>query len=87
MRSVCLHDSTVSQNVNSFHPCFWTHLGLKYTRLTKFIPKLDPRIFMDSLDKSAFYKYVISRNKLAQIGKVYSIGLVVHYQLVEETTC
>ena len=40
-------------------PCFWTHLGLKYSRLPKFIQKIDrnarmSRIFMDSLDKSAF---------------------------------
>ena len=31
-----------------------------------------PRIFMDSVDKSAFYIYVISRNKMAQLGKGYS---------------
>ena len=31
-----------------------------------------PRIFMDSVDKSVFYIYVISRNKLARLGKGYS---------------
>ena len=54
-----------------------THLGLKYSRLTKFIQKIDPnsrmpRIFMDSVDKLTFYIYVISRNKLAWLDKSYT---------------
>ena len=39
-----------------FSSIFGTHLGFKYSRLTKFIQKIDPnvrmpRIFMDSVDK------------------------------------
>ena len=46
-------------------------------RLTKCIQKIYPnsrmpRIFTDSVDKSAFYIYVISRNKLAGLGKCKS---------------
>ena len=42
---------------------FWGFLGLKYSRLSKFIQKIDsnarmPRIFVDSVDKSAFYIYI-----------------------------
>ena len=58
---------------------FLDSFGLKYSRLNIFIQKIDPnskmpRTFMDSVDKSAFtYTYVISRNKLARLGKGYSI--------------
>ena len=53
-------------------------MGLKYSRLSKFIQKIDPnsrmpRIFMDSLDKSAFYIYVNSRNILERLDAVYSM--------------
>ena len=42
-----------------------------------------PRIFTDSVDKSAFYIYVISRNKLPGLGKGYSnLHLVVPKYLV-----
>ena len=39
---------------------FLNSFGLKYSRLTKFIPKYDlnsrmTRIFMDSVEKSAFF--------------------------------
>ena len=57
---------------------FWVLFVRKYSKLTKFIPKIDPdsrmpRIFMDSVDKSAFYIYVFSSNKMARLGKGYSI--------------
>ena len=56
---------------------FWVLIVRKYSKVTKFVQKIDPnsrmaRIFMDSLDKSAFYIYVISRNKLTRLGKGYS---------------
>ncbi len=62
----------------SFRYMFWVLFVRKYSKLPKFIPKIDlnsrmPRIFTDSVDKSAFYIYVISRNKLPGLGKGYSI--------------
>ncbi len=52
-------------------------MGLKYSRLPKFIQKIDrnarmSRIFMDSVDKSAFYIRVFSRNKYICLDAVYS---------------
>ena len=56
---------------------FWVLFVRKYSKLTKFIQKIDPnsrmpRIFMDLADKSAFYICVISCNKMARLGKGYS---------------
>ena len=51
----------------------WIIFVGKYSKLIKFIQKIDPnsrmpRIFLDSVDKSAFsIYYVISRNKLARL--------------------
>ena len=60
--------SNISES-KPFSSMFW---------LTKFNQKIDPnsrmpRIFTDSVDKSAFYIYVILRNKLAGLGKGYFI--------------
>ena len=38
---------------------------------------------MDSVDKSAFYIYVISRNKLARQGKGYSTGKLNYFKTLE----
>ena len=61
---------------NIFERCFWPHLGLKYPSLTKFIQNIDPNsrmpgIFMDLVDKSAFY-IIFSRNILTLLDAVYS---------------
>ena len=42
---------------------FWVLFVRKYSKLTKFIPKIDPNlrmpmILMDLLEKSAFYIYI-----------------------------
>ena len=56
---------------------FWGSFGSQYSRLPKFIQKIDPnarmpRIFMDSVDKSAFYIRMFSRNKYICLDAVYS---------------
>ena len=66
----------ISLKVNRLYPRFGAYLGLKYSRLPKFIQKIDPnarmpRIFMDSLDKSAFYIiYMFSRNIFIRLDAV-----------------
>ena len=61
----------------AFRSMFWVLFVRKYSKLPKFIKKLDLNarmlwIFSDLRDKSAFYIYVISRNKLTELGKGYS---------------
>ena len=71
--------SNISE-INRLHPCFWTHLGLKYSsrlpKYAKYIQTIDrnarmSRIFMDSVDKSASYIRVFSRNKYICLDAVY----------------
>ena len=63
--------SNISES-KPFSSMFWGSFDRKYFKLPKFIQKnypnsRMPRIFMDSVDKSAFYigihTYVFSRNK------------------------
>ena len=63
----------------AFRSMFWVLIVRKYSKLPKFIQKLDLnarmlRIFSDLRDKSALYIYiyVISRNKLTGLDKGYS---------------
>ena len=64
---------------------FWVLFVRKYSKLTKFIQKIDPnsripRIFMDSVDKSAFYiPYVFSHNFLLGIGTGTAYFTRVHF--------
>ena len=59
-----------SLKVKHSGPCFGSYLlGNILSYLTKFIQKIDPnsrmpRIFMDLVEKSAFYIYRVSNNKV-----------------------
>ena len=55
--------------IKAFRPIFWVLFVRKYSKLSKFIQKIVPnarmpRIFMDSVEKSAFYIYAFSPNIL-----------------------
>ena len=58
---------------------FWVLFFRKYSKLSKFIQKIDPnarmlRIFMDSIDKSAlFILCVFSRNLFKRLDAMYSM--------------
>ena len=65
------------------------HLGLEYSGLPKFIQKIDlnarmPMMFMDSVDKSAFY-IVFSRNIFIPLVAMYSIPRSLHFGTVIST--